>query len=345
MALTIITILICLATLTFYGCKTFYVPDYEGPITDHFDGKKFYNPGGNEMGSFKELFRYQLKNKSVKWPDLTDSLYQKTDLKTKVDNDIRFKQINHATVLIQHAGLNIITDPVFSKRASPFSFMGPKRKRNPSVKIDDLPPIDVILISHDHYDHLDVKAIQFITSKYNSKVLVGLGLKNFLEKFDIKNIEELDWEESIYVNDVKFTFYKSKHWSNRFASPYKTLWGSWFIKSPEKHIYFAGDTAYDKHFNKIKENFPPIDLALIPIGAYVPRSFMKYVHMDPQEALQAHLDLNPKISLAIHWGTFKLTGESMYDPIEELQESMDSLNITNFLYDKNHNQYYSFDNY
>ena len=324
-----------------YGCKTLSIPKYEGPITDHFDGKKFHNIGGNEMGSFRKLMAYQFSNRAKNWPNLVEQSDQATpNIIPRITDGIAYKQINHATILIQHAGLNILTDPVFSKRASPFEWMGPKRKRNPSIQIEDLPEIDVIVISHDHYDHFDVKSLKKLSENHNCKILVGLGLKAFLDKFDISNVIEMDWNDIHLYNNVEFIFHSAVHWSNRMASPYSSLWGSWIIKTKEKTIYFAGDTAYGDHFKEIKDTYKQIDLALIPIGAYVPRFFMQHVHMAPEDAFQAHIDLQPTESLAIHWGTFKLTGEGMFDPVEELQGHLDSTGTTNFYYDREHDMYY-----
>lgn len=325
----------------FYSCKTLYVPNPKGPVTDHFDGKRFYNKGGNKMGSFRELMNYQLKNKKAKWPNLLDSISPKfSEFEKMVDSEIRYKQINHATVLVQHNNLNILTDPVFSERASPFGILGPKRHRHPSANLDHLPKIHVIVISHDHYDHLDIKSLKQLSDIHKPIILVGLGLKKFLEKFDIDNVIEMDWEESKEIGDINFIFKPAIHWSNRFMGPYKTLWGSWIFQSKTKTIYFAGDTAYGTHFKQISEQFPKIDLALIPIGAYVPRFFMQQVHLAPEDAIKAHQDLQPLKSLAIHWGTFQLTGESMFDPVDELQKIMTEQQILNFDYDRNHDQYY-----
>lgn len=334
--------LLLLIILFMIGCKTLSVPQYKGPVSDHFDGKKFHNPGGNQMGSFRKLMAYQFSNKAKKWPDLLDEVdTESSKLEARVYTGIKYKQVNHATVLIQHSGLNILTDPVFSMRASPFQWMGPKRKRNPSIRIEDLPDIDVIVISHDHYDHLDVKSLKKLSEKHNCKILVGLGLKAFLDKFDIPNVIEMDWNDIHSHKGIEFIFHSAVHWSNRMASPYSSLWGSWIIKTNSKIIYFAGDTAYGDHFKEIKDKYKQIDLALIPIGAYVPRFFMQQVHMAPEDAFKAHVELDPVESLAIHWGTFKLTGESMFDPVDELQVHLDSADVQNFYYDRNHDQYYS----
>lgn len=320
--------------------KYLTVPTYRGAISDHFDGKKFYSHDNNQMGSFKDLIVYQITQKKAKWPYLMQEEVSKIDVLEKVGKEIRYKLINHATLLIQHNNVNIITDPVYVTRASPFpNVIGPRRYRNPSLPYDQLPNIDIVLISHDHYDHLDLITLKQIAVDHQPIIYVGLGLKGYLEKFSIGNVVEMDWQEEINTMGLKLTFLPAKHWSNRAFSPYKTLWGSFMIQSNAKTIYFGGDSAMDKHFKEIRTLYPQIDLAFIPIGAYVPRSFMSYVHMPPEDALEAHKILQPKHSVAIHWGTFQLTGEGMYDPIDELQSLMDQEGITNFYYDRYHSQY------
>jgi L-ascorbate metabolism protein UlaG (beta-lactamase superfamily) len=284
--------------------------------------------------------KYQLKNKKAKWVKIDKSPSQRLHFPSVADHSIHYKQVNHATVLIQHKGQNILTDPVYSKRASPILWAGPSRYRPPSIPFDSLPKIDVIVLSHDHYDHLDVETLKKLSNRDAPKIFVGLGTKAFLEKFDIKNVIEMDWFDDYINKEIKITFLPAKHWSNRLFSPRKTLWGSWMFSSTEKNIYFAGDTGYDDHFKRIKQDFPNIHLALIPIGAYKPRSFMQHVHMAPEDAFLAHKELAPETSFAIHWGTFQLTHEGMFSPIDELQEILDKENDNSFHYDRNHDQFY-----
>ena len=335
--------MIIIGGLLFYGCRTLNVPTYKGPITERWDGKKFNNVNGNAMGSFRDLMKYQRKNKKGVFEEISPVAYKNIDFGAVNKNSIYYKQVNHATVLIQHDGLNILTDPVYSKRASPFTLIGPKRYREPAIPFDELPKIDIIVISHDHYDHLDVATLKRLSERDNPTIYVGLGTKAFLEKFKIKNVVDMDWGEEQTINDLKIHFLPAKHWSNRFLSPRKTLWGSWMFSSAKKNIYYAGDTAYDSHFKDIKEKFGTIDLALIPIGAYKPRFFMEHVHMAPEVAFKAHKDLDPAASLAIHWGTFQLTHEGMFDPVNELEEILKKENDYRFHYDINHDQYYKID--
>ncbi len=290
------------------------------------------------MGDFRALMRHQLKRNRQPWPSRIVQAEHQDPWDKITPEAIQYKHINHATVLLQHQGIHIITDPVFSIRASPLSFMGPARYREPSLFKEQLANIDVVLISHDHYDHLDIHSLKYFYEHHNSHFLVGLGLKKYLEKFNIGNIIEMDWQQSYSIHGVQFSFLPAKHWSNRFASPYSTLWGSWMLQSESKTIYYAGDSAFDQHFESIKEQYQHIDLALIPIGAYEPRFFMKYVHMNPSDAFKAHQILDPTKSLAIHWGTFRLTDEGMFDPIETLQSILEENDDFRFEYDRDHNK-------
>ena len=333
MSQTLLIVLV-IAVVVAVSCATLRVPTYKGETSDHFDGKRFSNPDGAGMGSFRDLMKFNRKNEKDKWEVQT----QASPITGNVGNfaeegKIRYYHINHATVLIQMDGLNILTDPVYGKRASPISWAGPKRFREPGIPFDLLPKIDAVVISHDHYDHLDIGTLKKLRDRDNPRIFAGLGHKGFLKKFKLNNVEEMDWNETASIDGLEVIFTKAVHWSNRAFSPRKTLWGGYVLKGSAS-IYFAGDTAYGPHFSEAREKYGPFDLALIPIGAYTPRFFMLHVHMDPQQAAQTHLDLQPRESLAIHWGTFQLTHEAMYDPVEELQVACDSLGIENFYFDE-----------
>ena len=241
--------------------------------------------------------------------------------------------IGHATMLVQAGGLNILTDPVFSERASPFSLIGPKRAQPPGVALGDLPPIDVVLISHNHYDHLDRYTIEALHQKANEAglctlFLVPLGLKQWFTDMGIDHVQELDWWQQVSVGGVAFYFTPTQHWSARgLADQNASLWGAWAVLSQDLHWYFAGDTGYSPDFKATQAHFAPqhtqalgggFDLALIPIGAYEPRWFMAAQHINPEEAMQIHADLGAKRSVGIHWGTFPLTDEALDQPPQDL---------------------------
>jgi N-acyl-phosphatidylethanolamine-hydrolysing phospholipase D len=231
--------------------------------------------------------------------------------------------LGHSTFLIQYQGKNILTDPIFSDRASPVSFVGPKRYIPHVIDYKRLPPIDAVVISHSHYDHLDLKAIEQLAS--STHFLVPLKLKQWFVEQDVKsvNVTELDWWQTHDFNGVSFQALPSQHWSARgIGDRFETLWASWSITVGDKHLWFAGDTGYNPYqFKKIGEKVAAIDLALIPIGAYSPRWFMQAYHVNPEEAVQIHLDIGAAKSIGMHWGTFPLTAEEPGEPPLKLAEA------------------------
>jgi N-acyl-phosphatidylethanolamine-hydrolysing phospholipase D len=236
--------------------------------------------------------------------------------------------IGHATVLVQSGGLNILTDPVFSERASPVSFVGPRRAQPPGIALADLPPIDVVLISHNHYDHLDKRSVQQLDERAQGRTLflVPLGLKAWFADIGIANVIELDWWEHRQLHGVEFELVPAQHWSERnLMDRDKTLWGGWAVFAPDLRWYFSGDSGYSPMFAQTREKLASrmhdgtlFDLALLAIGAYEPRWFMGPQHMNPAEAVRAHKDLAARRSLGVHWGTFQLTDEALDQPPRDL---------------------------
>jgi L-ascorbate metabolism protein UlaG (beta-lactamase superfamily) len=237
--------------------------------------------------------------------------------------------IGHSTFLINNGDLTILTDPIFSERASPLTFAGPKRLIKPVIKIKDLPKVDVITISHNHYDHLDVNSLRKIQKKFpNVKILVPKGDLKLLRNYNLNNGFEFLWWEAITLNNTKFIFTPAQHWSARgLRDRNKSLWGSWFIKTEEKNIFHAGDTGYSDDFIEIRNRLGPVDFAMIPIGAYDPQWFMSYSHVNPEEALNIAKDLDAKKSIGMHWGTFILTDEPVLEPRERLNKITNQTNI------------------
>lgn len=237
--------------------------------------------------------------------------------------------IGHATALLQINGVNVITDPMFSGRASPFTFAGPKRRVPPGLALDELPHIDVVLISHSHYDHLDTASVEALNAQPGGPplFLVPLGIKDWLAKKGITNAQELDWGDEISVAGLDFWFVPATHWSARsLTDRNETLWGGWVVKTPAGaahpvSVYFAGDTGYSNDFKRIGAAFGCVDLALIPVGAYEPRWFMGPQHVDPQQAVQIFEDVHAKKAIGIHWGTFELTDEALDEPPQKLAEA------------------------
>ena len=240
--------------------------------------------------------------------------------------------MNHATVLIQVDELNILTDPVYSLRASPFQWAGPRRIRSPGVRLEDLPPIDVILISHNHYDHLDLDTLQKLQALNPQDdgplILAGLGNGQLFVQHGLKHYRDMDWGERITHKTVEFIFTQAQHRSGRgIADQMKTLCGSFVIQTSHGNIYFAGDTGYGPHFKEAREEYGSFALSLLPIGAYEPRWMMSDIHLNPREAVQAHVDLDSQQSLGIHFGTFQLTYEGVDQPRLDLAKARQDLQV------------------
>jgi len=236
--------------------------------------------------------------------------------------------IGHATFLIQFAGLNILTDPQFSKRASPVSWAGPQRVIAPGMKIKDLPEIDAVIISHDHYDSLDLASVKELSIHNRQRSLtfiVPLGMKSWFDELNLQSVQvvELDWSQSHMLNGVNFTAEPVQHWSKRsLFDTFQRLWVSWVIEAKGGRIFFAGDTGYTEHFKETGNKYGQFDLALLPIGAYEPRWFMKSYHVNPEESVKIHMDIKSKYSVAMHWGTFILTDEPLDEPPVKLADAL-----------------------
>ena len=236
--------------------------------------------------------------------------------------------IGHATFLIQTAAGNILTDPMYSDRASPIAWVGPRRVRQPGVRFDDLPPISTVLLSHNHYDHCDLPTLRKLARRFDPVVVTPIGNGRLLRSVGMRHIEELDWWQRTTVSELVITLTPAHHFSAR--TPFdrnRALWGGFAVNARTVSIYFAGDTAYADFFRDIRGRLGRIDLALLPIGAYEPRWFMQAVHMNPAEAVQAHLDLEAARSIAMHFGTFQLTTEAIDEPLRALDEACHTRNV------------------
>ncbi len=237
--------------------------------------------------------------------------------------------IGHATSLLQLAGNNILMDPVFSERASPFTFIGPKRKTPPGLTLDQLPHIDVVILSHNHYDHLDRDSVLALNKQPGGAplFLVPLGVKSWMNDIGITNVNEADWWDSTAFRNITLDFVPSQHWSARgLFDRSRTLWGGWVIKTVNDAkpytVYYTGDTGYSQDFKDIHQRYGNVDLALIPIGAYAPRWFMQLQHVGPKEAVQIHRDVHASQSIGVHWGTFELSDEAIDEPPRLLKQEV-----------------------
>jgi N-acyl-phosphatidylethanolamine-hydrolysing phospholipase D len=227
--------------------------------------------------------------------------------------------IGHATLLVQLDGVNILTDPQFSDRASPVGFAGPRRLNPPGVAFEDLPPIHAVVISHDHYDHLDRPTVQRLAAAHRPRFFVPLGLKAWFASLDISDVQELDWWDSGRVDGVTFTATPVQHWSAR--TPFdmnRRLWAGWAIAAGARRLFFGGDTGYYDGFRRVGERLGPFDLALVSIAAYEPPSVMAHTHTTPEEALRLFADVRARTFVAMHWGTFDLAEEPIDEPPRRL---------------------------
>ncbi|HEY0742819.1 MAG TPA: MBL fold metallo-hydrolase [Chryseosolibacter sp.] len=328
MIFTIVILAVALAVIFIVGASV-SAPGYKGGSSDHFDGKKFFTPGAKKPEGFGGMVKWMLNRERGKWnADLTPA-YGAHPLGHEKEN-IRITFINHSTFLIQVDGVNILTDPIYSTRSSPFSWAGPKRMRLPGIKFEDLPRIDAVLISHNHYDHLDIPTIRTIFGGHHPKFITPLGVKALFDDETISGATDLDWwQQTDLKNGVSVTAVPGQHFSGRgFFDRDATLWCGYTIRTSKGNIYFGGDTGYNQGiFKEIAEKSGPINIALLPIGAYKPYWFMSPVHMSPEDAVKAHLDLKSQNSIGIHFGTFPLADEGYEDPVKDLAIALGKYNV------------------
>ena len=292
------------------------------PVSDHCDGRKFFNPGADTDRSLADLWRWRREGNRVAWPAAVPSVPAPPPPADAGAGEVLLTLVGQSTVLIQVEGCNILTDPVWSERASPLDFAGPKRVRAPGIAFGDLPHIDLVLLSHNHYDHLDLATLQRLHARSAPRIVTGLGNGRLLRRRGIDGVVELDWWQCCTpARGVDVTYLPAQHWSSR--SPFdrrRALWGGHAVQAGGACLYFAGDSGYGPHFAAIGRALAP-DVALLPIGAYEPRWFMQAQHMDPFDAVQAHADLGVAMSLGLHWGTFQLTDEAIDAPLIELERA------------------------
>jgi L-ascorbate metabolism protein UlaG (beta-lactamase superfamily) len=295
-------------------------------LSDHFDGRRYYNNPSIPERSMWEILRWLRHRKVKPWPFIGNE-QQKIQKERTDQGECIVTFINHSTVLLQLEGWNILTDPIWSKRASPVSWIGPKRVVLPGIKFEDLPPIDMVLLSHNHYDHMDLSTLRRLFDEHQPVFFVSKGNGSYLKSKGIKKqVKELDWWDRVDFG-LKYSLYfvPSQHFSARtIFDRNKTLWGGFVIKGPNQMIYFAGDTGFSSHFAEIQRRLGSPTLSLLPIGAFEPRWCMQPIHLCPEEAVEAHLILGSKKSMAIHFGTFQLADEGINDPIQELEKSLEN---------------------
>jgi L-ascorbate metabolism protein UlaG (beta-lactamase superfamily) len=297
-------------------------PYYSGPVSDHFDGVRFFVPGQSTDRGPLDLVRWQLGGGRVEWPESFPSPF--ADKPPARVEDLRVALVGHATLLIQVAGINILTDPIYAERASPIALAGPKRANPPGIAFDDLPAIDLVLVTHNHYDHLDTETLTRLWHRDRPRIVAPLGNDGIIRGDDASiRVEVLDWRETADAVGEGFsiTLMPAYHWSARWLNDRRmALWGAFAIQTPRGLIYAVGDSGYadGAFFREVRTRFGAPRVALLPIGAYEPRWFMQPQHMNPEDAVRAFQDLGAETALGHHWGTFQLTNEAIERPVEDL---------------------------
>jgi len=310
-------------------------------VSDHFDGRLYFNPGeqplsapsgqGPRRSRLGWIWRWVFGPDWPEWPKVKDIEPGAPPVARVPKGALQITPVGHATFLIQMDGLNILTDPIWSERCSPVSWAGPKRHRSAGIRFEDLPPIDCVLVSHNHYDHLDLPTLRRLAEKGTPRSLVPLGNLDLIREAGIPQTQELDWWQSVRLSpEVTVTLVPARHFSSRTLwDRNETLWGGFVISGPSGNVYHAGDTGYGPHFREIAQRFSPIRAALLPIAPFRPRQSkdtltLNYslVHMGPAEAVQAHLDLAAQTSIAAHFQIFQLGADGFDDAVSELASTL-----------------------
>ena len=322
-----------LVLLIFFFTSPFFAfaEDSLNNLKHHLPDGTYTNTSGiaNES-SLKEVLKWSWERRGKRVETFEFETQEPNYQKIYKNEELMITWIGHESFLYQNKDINILTDPHFTERASPLSFTGPKRYMAPGMKIDDLPDIDVVTISHSHYDHLDYGTVKSLSEKFkNILFVVPLGLKEWFEDKGIYNVKELDWWESTKVQRTAITFAPVQHWSARgLFDRNESLWGAWHFKNNSHSFIHLGDTGYTNDFKEIRKKLGPVDLAAIPIGAYEPRWIMEFSHMNPEEAVMSYFDLEATEAVGMSWGTFILTDEPVTEPLEKLNEALQRYDLS-----------------
>lgn len=310
--------------LALAGCGRFIAPAYHGAMSDHFDGKHFFNYERTPERQLEDAIRREEPGRHRgHWADWQDTPTD-TPPPRVTGGALRVSFVNHATVLVQTEGINVLIDPVWSERVSPLAWYGPKRHRPPGIRFDDLPPIDLVLLSHNHYDHMDLPTLRRLVTRFHPRIVTGLGNTAFLDKNGVTGAEDIDWWQALSLAPgVRLTGVPARHWSARAMTDVdRTLWLGFVLETPSGRIYLAGDTGYGKFFELIHDRFPSFRLALLPIAPARPRGAMAPRHMSAGDAVRAADLLDVGTSIAIHFGTFEQGDDGQEEPVDSLKQAL-----------------------
>ena len=315
------------------ACGRFIPSAYHGAVSDHFDGKHFFNYERTPERQLEDAIRREEPGRHRGHWDRWQETPTDTPPPRVAGSNLRVTFVNHATVLVQTEGLNILIDPVWSDRVSPLAWYGPKRHRPPGIRFEDLPPIDLVLISHDHYDHMDLPTLRRLREKFHPRIIVGLGNAAFLAKNGVAAAEDIDWWQSVSIaQGVRLTGVPARHWSARAMNDVdRTLWLGFVLEAPSGRIYFAGDTGYGEFFTMLHDRFPSFRLALLPIAPARPRRAMAPRHMSAGDAVRAAEMLHVETAVAIHFGTFQQGDDGQEEPVDSLVKALGAQPTLSFL--------------
>ena len=313
-----------------------------GQVSDHFDGIRYFNPHTPQAvptppgQAARWIWKWLFRTDWSKWPKQTDFLPGAPPVARAPEGSLSITPVGHGTFLIQQDGVNILTDPIWSERCSPLSWAGPRRKHKPGIRFEDLPPVDVVLVSHNHYDHLDLPTLERLAKKGMPRAIVPLGNLDLMRSSGIPAVDELDWWQSVHLSStVTITLVPAQHYSSRTLwDRNRSLWGGFVISGPSGNVFYSGDTGYGPHFREIARRFSPIRVALLPIAPFQPpqdgestQGYRHTIHMGPAEAVKAHMDLGTPVSIAAHFQVFKLGFDGFNDAVDLLASSLKEHNL------------------
>ncbi len=336
-ALVVFLVLAGFLALSTGNTKTEETGNTAPAVSDHFNGSVYFNPGlsapANGIVKHRSrtwwwISRLLFGSGYPEWPPPKHTAPGAVPIDRAPEGSLHITAVGHATFLIQMDGINVLTDPIWAERCSPVAWIGPKRYKTPGISLDDLPPIDLVLVSHNHYDHLDLSTLEHLARRNTPHALTTLGNKDLIAETGIQNVQELDWWQSRPISDkVTVTVVPARHFSARTLwDRNRTLWGGFVISGPSGNVYFAGDTGYGQHFREIAARFPNVRVAILPIAPFQPKTATEPPsighHMGPAEAVVAHKDLHPEVSIAGHYQVFQLGSDGFDDALRLLAETI-----------------------